>query len=426
MVNQKTYQQVADKFDVSRERIRQILLKALHKLRHPSRMNIYMVLTDQEVGYDPSVEEMEFDIDKLSALKQQKIERIQQEKYDSLTKQEKDAVRILPLLMRIEVKEFLKTLNITNEGSIEKLTELLKQRTFSDYHTVESLLGIHKEQLEEKGLQEVIDAVTSIGLHFEEDFEYIEDFNNACYTSMINVGLDTINAIFPGMLMQNIENIDVLDTTIEELNLSIRSFNCLKRAGKNTIRDLVMTKDSELITIRNLRRRSYEETLMKIRSLGFDICPEEVEPKTWIRNYEKKLMSKEESKSQKKLDIKEVPEDYRKAYAFGVGLLVEEEMKKGLISRVISTSKTKLDSKKPNVPKVKHTQEQVNDMSDKQVLKAIGEDISVIDCLETSFIVKYRKELIKMILADSSLDIEKRFEILELVNEAKVDSLTQR
>jgi len=61
----------------------------------------------------------------------------------------------------------------------------------------------------------------------------------------------------------------VLEMTIEELDLSVRSFNCLKRAGINTVEDLVNKSESEMMKVRNLGRKSLEEVIGKLAALGF-------------------------------------------------------------------------------------------------------------------------------------------------------------
>ena len=66
----------------------------------------------------------------------------------------------------------------------------------------------------------------------------------------------------------------VLETTIEELDLSVRSFNCLKRAGINTVADLVAKSEAEMMRVRNLGRKSLEEVVGKITSLGLEFSKE--------------------------------------------------------------------------------------------------------------------------------------------------------
>ena len=63
----------------------------------------------------------------------------------------------------------------------------------------------------------------------------------------------------------------VLEMTIEELDLSVRSFNCLKRAGLNTVEDLVNKTEEEMMKVRNLGRKSLEEVMAKLDALGFSL-----------------------------------------------------------------------------------------------------------------------------------------------------------
>jgi DNA-directed RNA polymerase subunit alpha len=59
--------------------------------------------------------------------------------------------------------------------------------------------------------------------------------------------------------------------TIEELDLSVRSFNCLKRAGINTVEDLISKTEEDMMKVRNLGRKSLEEVVNKLASLGLSL-----------------------------------------------------------------------------------------------------------------------------------------------------------
>ena len=67
----------------------------------------------------------------------------------------------------------------------------------------------------------------------------------------------------------------VLEMTIEELDLSVRSFNCLKRAGINTVEDLINKSEEDMMKVRNLGRKSLEEVIAKLHSLGFNLNPDD-------------------------------------------------------------------------------------------------------------------------------------------------------
>ena len=67
----------------------------------------------------------------------------------------------------------------------------------------------------------------------------------------------------------------VLEMTIEELDLSVRSFNCLKRAGIDNVEDLINRTEEDMIKVRNLGRKSREEVIQKLHSLGLDLKREE-------------------------------------------------------------------------------------------------------------------------------------------------------
>ncbi len=62
-----------------------------------------------------------------------------------------------------------------------------------------------------------------------------------------------------------------LEMTIEELDLSVRSFNCLKRAGINTVEDLTTKSEDDMMKVRNLGKKSLDEVIAKLDSLGFSL-----------------------------------------------------------------------------------------------------------------------------------------------------------
>lgn len=67
----------------------------------------------------------------------------------------------------------------------------------------------------------------------------------------------------------------ILEMTIEELDLSVRSFNCLKRAGINTVEDLISKSEDDMMKVRNLGRKSLEEVISKLDSLGLALSQDE-------------------------------------------------------------------------------------------------------------------------------------------------------
>ncbi len=67
----------------------------------------------------------------------------------------------------------------------------------------------------------------------------------------------------------------VLEMTIEELDMSVRSFNCLKRAGIDTVEDLTNRTEEDMIKVRNLGKKSLEEVIQKLYSLGLELRRED-------------------------------------------------------------------------------------------------------------------------------------------------------
>lgn len=74
---------------------------------------------------------------------------------------------------------------------------------------------------------------------------------------------------------ENNEKVKVLEMQIEELDLSVRSYNCLKRAGINTVEDLTNKTEDQMMKVRNLGKKSLEEVSKKLEAMGFSFASDE-------------------------------------------------------------------------------------------------------------------------------------------------------
>lgn len=97
----------------------------------------------------------------------------------------------------------------------------------------------------------------------------IEHFNLFVDMTDSNVGMD--------IMVEKEEDAKekALEMTIEELDLSVRSYNCLKRAGINTVDDLTSRTEDEMIKVRNLGKKSLEEVMQKLEDLGLELRKED-------------------------------------------------------------------------------------------------------------------------------------------------------
>ena len=89
------------------------------------------------------------------------------------------------------------------------------------------------------------------------------------------VGLSDDVALPKMVEKDEMSNESKLEMTIEDLDLSVRSFNCLKRAGIHTVEDLVNKTEGEMMKVRNLGRKSFEEVMQKLASLGYKFPKDE-------------------------------------------------------------------------------------------------------------------------------------------------------
>ena len=83
------------------------------------------------------------------------------------------------------------------------------------------------------------------------------------------------NAKTAEVMIEKEDNEKVLEMNIDELELSVRSYNCLKRAGINTVEELCNRTSEDMMKVRNLGRKSLEEVLAKLKELGLQLNPGE-------------------------------------------------------------------------------------------------------------------------------------------------------
>jgi len=84
---------------------------------------------------------------------------------------------------------------------------------------------------------------------------------------------DSVNAMEIMVEKEQDEKEKVLEMTIEELDLSVRSYNCLKLASINTVQELTSKTEDEMMKVRNLGKKSLEEVIHKLHELGFTLKP---------------------------------------------------------------------------------------------------------------------------------------------------------
>ena len=144
-------------------------------------------------------------------------------------------------------------------------TPILKANYTIDDIRVGQDIGFDKLTLEvwTNGTISATEAV-SLGAKFlNEHLALFGDLSGEAYDteSMVDKGEDTKEKI--------------LEMTIEELDLSVRSFNCLKRAGINTVEDLTNKTEDDMMKVRNLGKKSLDEVINKLHSFGLDLRSED-------------------------------------------------------------------------------------------------------------------------------------------------------
>ncbi len=151
--------------------------------------------------------------------------------------------------MKVEELDFSsRTLNALKRANINTVEEIIS-------FTEDEIIKIRN--IGETGFTELLKKLRGLGLSFRE---------SEVYTM--------------GMFIERpeVKGEKVLEFTIEEMEFSVRTYTCLKRAGINTVEDLINRTESDMIKVRNLGRKSLEEVIQKLNALGLSLMdePEEV------------------------------------------------------------------------------------------------------------------------------------------------------
>jgi hypothetical protein len=185
-----------------------------------------------------------------------------------MEKSEEDLMRVRNLGKRSydEAVEKLQSLGIEMvDGHLEFAnTELLYRNSSEQTNNMDESTRIQIE--EEIDNSDVLseDEKEELRKMLDEKYEEIKAEKMCLEEERLHLEITNVNSI-PD---------DIINLTIVELDLSVRSYNCLTRAGINTVKDIIEKSEEDLMRVRNLGKRSYDEVIEKLQSLGIVIVDE--------------------------------------------------------------------------------------------------------------------------------------------------------
>jgi len=115
-----------------------------------------------------------------------------------------------------------------------------------------------------------IDVTTNGSMNADEAVSLAAKIMSEYLTQFINL-TDHVSDVEIMVEKEEDKKEKILEITIEELDLSVRSYNCLKRAGINTVEELIMRNEEEMMKVRNLGKKSLEEVQQKLEALGLGL-----------------------------------------------------------------------------------------------------------------------------------------------------------
>ena len=314
----KTLKECGSILNVTTERARQIEAKALRELRHPSRskqirpisisgktLKNSMYITGEEkvklselenelwnsdliFKHNEHPERINFDITKISII-QNIIDNIETRRKEDIAYKEKSRLkaeaiknaerRVEKSFLQRELKARAKENNISNgEMTIDDLNfsvrslNCLKRAGFKNLIDIE---GLTYEKLSEirnlrqKDRKEIVSRLAEYGIIIKSEAELVEETETLEYVLKAKAeamaqARDEVIRYFEQPDREN----NKIFMPIEELEFSIKTFNCLKRAGIYTLRDLKELTEEDLDRIRNLGSKSKEEIISKLEEYG--------------------------------------------------------------------------------------------------------------------------------------------------------------
>lgn len=340
----KTLKECGSILNVTTERARQIEAKALRELRHPSRskqirpisiscetLKNSMYITGEEkvklselenelwesdliFKHNENPERINFDITKLSII-QNIIDNIETRRKEDIAYKEKSRIKaeaIKNAERKVE-KSFLhrelearrrESNTSTGEMSLDDLNfsvrslNSLKRAGFENLRDIEGLTYEELDKirnLRQKDRKEIVSKLAEYGIRIKSEAELVdedetlEDVLKAKDEAMAQAR-DEVIRYFE---QQNIENVNIYYMPIEELEFSIRTFNCLKRAGIYSLGGLKELTEDDLGRIRNLGPKNKEEIISKLAEYGI-MSENEVESEAETEEDKDKSLSLEE------------------------------------------------------------------------------------------------------------------------------------
>ena len=131
-----------------------------------------------------------------------------------------------------------------------------------------------------KEVKAIVDGLIALAIKEKDNFEEVEvKVVKAKLDSKGNKELEKVTSKngkeYLRVVKEESKKEKVLEMPIEELELSVRSYNCLKRAGISTVEDLANKSEADMMKVRNLGKKSLDEVTNKLHSLGLDFMKEE-------------------------------------------------------------------------------------------------------------------------------------------------------
>lgn len=299
--NFMNYKQIGEALNISPSQASQISLLTLDAIRNRKNLDQFALLTDKDVDYDENIiwnrcriiKKFGFyniDDTKIAKLENKKDKQPIKTKIDSAyynkfspTKSVSNRHKSTKLILH---KILSKKYNISDEFKLLQLKACVKNWWNIKNCTYEDILSIPVEKLQNVGLQNLIDEMHQVGLHFTSEAKYQEDWQNLCLSGLLNLGGNGIKNTFHLTLNQEKEEEinQLLSSRIATLGLNSNDLYVLNTSGIRTIKDLTSYTQQELTDIKILDTKPLDinDIIDKLHARKLNLRPEKTFKNDWI------------------------------------------------------------------------------------------------------------------------------------------------
>ena len=267
----KELEEIGKKYNMPASMVRGLIMEAFVALGDRCIKDLLIRCTDDSIGYS-GVDIQKFDYDYLKNLRDKIIlnEEVERNRrFFSMPPKYKQAEVYLRSALLQRFCDVFKLPLIWSED---------KKRLWQD-KTIDEVLSLSCN--DEKEYWQIAYQIHSVGLKFYDEMDYYKDWENHCISGIVNFGLDEFSDKFSIGYAKNKDLKEILEQRVEDCGFSAKTYSALKNQDKRIFLDVVKTKESKLLQMKDMSNLNVYEVYKKAVDSGLGLCPEKRKPIDW-------------------------------------------------------------------------------------------------------------------------------------------------